>query len=113
MGAHVAGVLARAFGSIEAIEQASAEDLEGIHEIGGQTAGSVHTFFSREENRRTLERLFEAGVNPQPPAGAPGTGGAGAPEGGAAGGGAAGAGAGGGVAWAPLAGKTFVVTGIL
>ena len=108
VGAHVAGVLARAFGSIEAIEQASAEDLEGIHEIGGQTAESVHTFFSREENRRTLERLFEAGVNPQPPAGAPGTGGAGAPEGGAAR-----EGAGGGGAWAPLAGKTFVVTGSL
>ncbi|MFP4484580.1 MAG: NAD-dependent DNA ligase LigA [Spirochaetaceae bacterium] len=99
VGSHVAGVLARAFGSIEAIERASVEDLEAIHEIGGQTAESVHAFFSREENRRTLERLFEAGVSPQPPTGAPTAAAdrAGADRAGAL----------------PFAGKTFVVTGSL
>ena len=105
VGAHVAGVLARHFGSIHGIEAAAVEDLQGIHEIGGQTAESVHGFFSREENRRILERLFEAGVKPQPPAGAAGAAGPG-------GTGAADAGAGGAAAL-PLAGKVLVVTGSL
>jgi DNA ligase (NAD+) len=102
VGAHVASVLARAFGSIEAIEQAGVEELQAIHEIGNQTAESVHAFFSREENRQTLKRLFDAGVAPQPPAAAGRRGAAGGAEG-----------AGSALGDAPLAGKTFVVTGSL
>jgi len=117
VGAHVAGVLARAFGSVRALEEASAEDLEAIHEIGGQTAESVHAFFSREENRRTLDRLFAAGVNPQAPVGAGGVGPAAAAATGAEAANEAGGGAGAdgaaatGAAGSPLAGKSIVVTG--
>lgn len=108
VGAHVAGVLARAFGSMAALEQASAEDLEAIHEIGSQTAESVHAFLSREENRQTLQRLFDAGVAPEPPAVAS-RGAAADADGAADGAGADGAMSGA----AALEGKTFVVTGSL
>ncbi|MFP4066386.1 MAG: NAD-dependent DNA ligase LigA [Spirochaetaceae bacterium] len=66
VGAHVAQVLAERFGSLEALESAEVEELEAIQDIGHSTARSIHTFFSEEENRRILERMRAAGVEPQP-----------------------------------------------
>ncbi len=86
VGEHVAKVLVRAFGSVEALARARIDQLTSVHGIGPQVAGSVRQFFSQEENLRTLERLRQAGVAMAP-----------APK----------------VTAGALAGKTFVFTGAL
>ena len=66
MGSHVATVLAQHFTTLEAVEDAGAEQLEAVSDIGHQTAESIHSFFAEEENRRILERMRQAGVSPEP-----------------------------------------------
>ncbi len=67
VGAHVAGLLARSFGSLEKIMDADEEELEEIKEIGPEVSRSVVEFFGEEKNRNIVERLLENGVQPQPP----------------------------------------------
>ena len=62
VGANVATVLARHFGSLQALMAASEEDIATIDSIGPKIAASVREFFSVPENVRVLERLREAGV---------------------------------------------------
>ena len=62
VGAHVARVLARHYGSLDAIRAASEEDLTAVREVGPVIASSVVQFFTRPENARLLERLRQAGV---------------------------------------------------
>jgi len=63
IGSHAADVLARHFGSLEALRQASQEDLEAVREVGTLMARSVVEFFQRETTQRVLEKLLAAGVN--------------------------------------------------
>lgn len=88
VGSVAAAALAAHFGSLDAIMAASQEELQAIDGIGPVVATSVVDFFSREEERRVVEKLRAAGVRlssgaPRPSAGA------------------------------NLAGKTFVLTGTL
>jgi DNA ligase (NAD+) len=62
VGTHVAQVLARAFGSIEGLSEASAEQIDDIPEIGFEIARSVHEWFQDPENNALLEKLRVAGV---------------------------------------------------
>ena len=62
VGTHVAQVLANAFGSIDALLEASAEDIDDVEEIGPEIARSVHAWFSEKANRRLIEKLRAAGV---------------------------------------------------
>jgi DNA ligase (NAD+) len=62
VGQHVAAVLAREFGSLEALRKASLEDLRKVPEIGPEIAQSVRHFFGERENLKVLEALREAGV---------------------------------------------------
>ncbi len=62
VGEHVASVLARSFGSLENLREASTARLREIQEIGPQIADSVSGFFDDSTNRKVLERLFEQGV---------------------------------------------------
>jgi DNA ligase (NAD+) len=62
VGAHVARVLARSLGSLGALEAATPEQLEEIHEIGETVAHSVVEFFARKESRLLTKKLREAGV---------------------------------------------------
>lgn len=66
VGTHLARVLAEHFGSLQAIELASREDLVAIHEIGEQIADSVVHFFRSPHNRKILKQLEKAGVVPEP-----------------------------------------------
>lgn len=72
VGEHVAGVLARHFGSLEALAAAPVEELAQVHEVGEVVARSVRAFFDAPGVRRVLEKLREAGVAPEAtePAGA-------------------------------------------
>jgi DNA ligase (NAD+) len=62
VGSHVAQVLADAFGSIDALTEASVEDLEAVEEIGPIVARAVHDWFHDRDNRRLLDKLRAAGV---------------------------------------------------
>jgi DNA ligase (NAD+) len=62
VGTHVAQVLARAFGSIDALIEASVEDIDAVEEIGPEIARSVHGWFHEKRDRALLEKLREAGV---------------------------------------------------
>jgi DNA ligase (NAD+) len=62
VGTHVAQVLARAFGSVDALEAASEQEIDDVPEIGPEIARSVHEWFADEHNRALLEKLRSAGV---------------------------------------------------
>jgi DNA ligase (NAD+) len=62
VGERTAGILARHFGSLEALGQATVEELDKIHEIGLTMAQSIHDWFDDPGNKRLCERLREAGV---------------------------------------------------
>ncbi|OIQ16334.1 NAD-dependent DNA ligase LigA [Lacinutrix sp. MedPE-SW] len=62
VGETVAKKLAKHYKSIEALEQASIEDLEKVDEIGIKIAESVVAFFASEENRNIIKRLKNVGV---------------------------------------------------
>jgi len=62
VGSHAAEILARHFGAMDALMQASVEDLEAIPEIGPTTAQSVWEFLHDERNQDIIRRLREAGV---------------------------------------------------
>jgi DNA ligase (NAD+) len=62
VGERAATLLARQFRSLEALAAADVEAIDAIYEIGPTVAHSVHDWFSREANRRLVERLRAAGV---------------------------------------------------
>ncbi len=88
VGTQTAQILADDFGSMDAIEAASVEELRQSEGIGPEVASSVHLFFQQEANRAVIERLRDAGVVMSAPKRARTTNG-------------------------KLAGKTFVLTGTL
>jgi DNA ligase (NAD+) len=63
VGEHMAELLAEHFGSIEALMQASEEELLSIREIGPQTAHEIRSFFAIDDNRNVIERLRKQGLN--------------------------------------------------
>ncbi len=86
VGATAARLLADEFGSIEAIAEASFEQLSGVSGVGEVIGRSVREYFDRPQSRAILEKLRLAGVR-MSAARAAGKG--------------------------PLTGKTFVITGTL
>jgi DNA ligase (NAD+) len=62
VGTHVAQVLARAFGSLDAIAAATEQEIDDVPEIGPEIARSVHEWFADEHNRALVEKLEAAGV---------------------------------------------------
>ena len=88
VGEKTGKVLARRFGTMDALRAATEDDLTAVPEIGPETARSVREWFGRPANVRLLSKLEAAGVRMNEPEGAPAPGG-------------------------PLAGKTFVLTGTL
>jgi DNA ligase (NAD+) len=62
VGTHVAQVLARAFGSIDALAAASEDEIDAVPEIGPEIAATVREWFDEEENLELIEKLRSAGV---------------------------------------------------
>ncbi len=62
VGTQTAQLLAEDFGSIDAIAQASADELQRSEGIGPEVAGSVHLFFRQPANLAIIEGLRESGV---------------------------------------------------
>jgi len=63
VGERTAELLAEEFGSIEALEAASAEELERVEEVGPRISQSVLEFFARPANVALVQALKEAGVD--------------------------------------------------
>jgi DNA ligase (NAD+) len=59
VGERTAQFLAEHFGSMEALEQASVEELQNVDEVGPRIAESIVEFFSIPANRKLVERLRE------------------------------------------------------
>ncbi|RJO67495.1 MAG: NAD-dependent DNA ligase LigA [Myxococcales bacterium] len=68
VGEHLAEVLARAFGSLDALAKADEAGLTAVFEVGPEVAGSIRLFFGEPKNRELIQALFAAGVRPAPPA---------------------------------------------
>jgi DNA ligase (NAD+) len=62
VGETVAKKLANHFGSLQAIRQASVEELLAAEEIGERIAQSIHTYFANPENLEVIARLQDAGL---------------------------------------------------
>lgn len=65
VGKVVAKNLARHFRSIEALAQASIDELQEAEGVGQVIASSVRTFFLNADNRQFVERLTQAGLQMQ------------------------------------------------
>jgi DNA ligase (NAD+) len=89
VGNRVARVLAQNFGSLDALEKATIEQLSSVHEIGDVIAQSVHDFFHSPTGSHAISELKSVGIDPHLKVSA-------APA-----------------ADLPLAGQTIVVTGTL
>ena len=63
IGEKAAKVLAEHYGTMEALMAADAEDLARIDGVGAVLADSVVSYFANDENRRSIDKLREAGVN--------------------------------------------------
>ena len=64
VGAQTAVSLANHFGSIEALKDATEDDLLEINDIGKVVAESILAYFSDEDNLKQLDELKELGMNP-------------------------------------------------
>ena len=62
VGETTAKTLAKAFRTIDALKEATLEDLVQVDEIGARIAQSVMQYFADEKNLQVIERLREAGV---------------------------------------------------
>jgi DNA ligase (NAD+) len=62
VGERTAEFLAGHFGSLDAIMEASVEELQQVNEVGPRIAESMIEFFSEAKNRQLVERLREAGL---------------------------------------------------
>jgi len=87
VGEVTAESLARHFRDLDALMDASEEDLQAVEDVGPVVARHVHRFFRQSHNREVIDGLLGAGIHwPTPEAPADN---------------------------APLDGKTFVITGTL
>ena len=87
VGRNVATLLARRFGSLDALKSAPEEEIRNVPGVGPTIAAAVASFFQEPANLRLLDRLAAAGLTLTEPTAVAGD--------------------------APLAGKSFVLTGTL
>ena len=87
VGKGVAVLLARHFGSLNALKSASPEEINAVDGVGPTIADAVASFFHNPASTKLLDRLGKAGLTLSEPQAGPGVG--------------------------PLAGKTYVITGTL
>lgn len=63
IGSKAAKQLARHFGSMDALMDASREELLAMDEVGDKMADSILSWFASERNRETIRQLKEASLN--------------------------------------------------
>ncbi len=68
VGAEAAALLARNFGTLDAIAKATADEVESVHGIGPTIAASVYEYFRDERVAKLIERLRSQGLTFAEPA---------------------------------------------
>ena len=63
VGAKAGKVLAAAFGNLDALMNASLEELTAVPDVGAVTAMNITQWFSQPQGKEIVERLREAGLN--------------------------------------------------
>ena len=63
VGAKTGKTLAAHFTTMDALQNASLEELTQVEDIGEITARSISTWFSQEQSRQMIQRLRDKGVN--------------------------------------------------
>jgi len=63
VGYQTAELLARAFGSMDQLREASLEQIENVEGVGPKIAESVYAWFHEPDNLRMVDKLGAAGVN--------------------------------------------------
>ena len=66
VGEATALALARRFGSLEALMDASVEQLQAVRDVGPEVARQIHDFLAVPEQRETIRQLLAAGLRPEP-----------------------------------------------
>jgi len=66
VGPTTAKSLARAFGDLESVMDATEADLRAVDDIGPVVAREIQEFFESDRNQAVIERLRDHGVDPQP-----------------------------------------------
>ena len=67
VGGQSAVVLADHFGSLDAVMNATQEELQAIDQVGPVMAESIYQYFRTSRHRVVIDDLLAAGVRPQPP----------------------------------------------
>ncbi|HXE91564.1 MAG TPA: NAD-dependent DNA ligase LigA [Terriglobales bacterium] len=62
VGERTAQLLAEHFGSLDALMDASKEELQQVAEVGPRVSESIRSFFDERRNRELVERLRKAGL---------------------------------------------------
>ena len=63
VGAKTGKVLASTFGNLDALMNATPEELTAVPDVGEITAANIHQWFAQPQSRHMIERLRQAGVN--------------------------------------------------
>lgn len=63
VGERAAKILAERYGSLQALMDATEEELVSTPEIGPKIASGIVAFFASQQNREVINRLIRAGVN--------------------------------------------------
>jgi DNA ligase (NAD+) len=63
VGGEVAQLLASHFHHVDALMEATAEDIRNVEGIGPKIADSVYTYFQDDQKRKIIEKLRKASVN--------------------------------------------------
>src|SRR6266404_2783066 len=66
VGEATAVALARRFGSLEALMDASVEQLQSVRDVGPEVARQIHDFLALPEQREVIRQPLAAGVRPEP-----------------------------------------------
>ena len=67
VGQHIAKVLAREFGSLTSLMEASEDRFQQVSAIGPEIAASLVSYFSEEQNRRVIRDLLDSGFTIEAP----------------------------------------------
>ena len=68
VGQHIARVLAKQFGTLSRLMEATQDELLQVREVGPEISASLASFFSEARNRGVIERLVERGLTVALPA---------------------------------------------
>ena len=63
VGAKTGKILASTFGNMDALMQATVEELTQVQDVGAITAKSIYDWFHQEQSMHLIERLRQAGMN--------------------------------------------------